>query len=345
MELGSGSATLVCETGSFRCIGAQLEYCRGGLAWMNWQTCESAALCESEPAGRCLPALCSPEARRCTDRALERCDEHGTSWLETAQCATAAHCDTSRGECLETPCVPGQRRCNGELLEQCSADQLGWDAIEDCLTPALCENDAAGTTASCVSPSCDVGEYECAPDGSLQTCNLGQTAFVRVAECATPDLCNAPQGLCETPVCQAQQHACASNGEILVCNQQRTAFVSQVPTRSCSAGERCNVMSGACERVEAPPASAPGTRPPPSPPASPPVIPSPPITRPSAPASSGGNDDERDEAEPGDRDSTTTDPDDDGRGRQDSRNDDDRGNDGNDDNDDDRGNDGNGDRR
>jgi hypothetical protein len=152
MELGGESVTLVCETGSFRCTGAELEYCRGGLAWVDWQTCESAALCESEPAGRCLPAVCSPEVSRCTENVLETCNDDGTGWVVAAECATAAHCDTIEGECLETPCVPGQRRCNSELLEQCSTDQLGWDVIQDCLTPALCENDAAGSTRSVRNP-------------------------------------------------------------------------------------------------------------------------------------------------------------------------------------------------
>jgi hypothetical protein len=83
-----------CAAGSFRCSGSALEYCDTS-GWFTWQTCGSAALCESEPTGRCLPPACIVGARRCDGASLELCNADATGWLPLQACPTEAHCDTA----------------------------------------------------------------------------------------------------------------------------------------------------------------------------------------------------------------------------------------------------------
>jgi hypothetical protein len=251
--------TAVCALGTFRCEGAQLELCLNGAAWVPWQLCGSPVLCQSEPAGRCLPSACTPDEFRCVDGSLERCDTDVTGWTEVATCATPAHCDPLQDACLSAPCAPGQQRCNGGQVEECRDDRLGWDVLEDCGSAALCESGPAPGAARCIEPVCDAEQFRCAASGVLQVCNLERTGFTNLAQCATAALCDAELGRCEAPACQPGQHACTAAGEIMSCNAARDAFVSQTPAVICSAAQICNAARGVCEARPVPP-------PPPPPP-------------------------------------------------------------------------------
>jgi hypothetical protein len=246
----------VCELGSFRCQGAELELCLNGAAWVEWQTCGSAMLCQSEPAGRCLPQACAPDSFRCVDGSLERCDEDLTGWSEVAVCATPAHCDPLQRECLDAPCAPGQQRCNGAELEQCSSDRLGWDLLETCASASLCQSGSAAEPARCAEPLCTPEEYRCAEGGVLQVCNLERTGFSNLAQCATAALCNAALGSCAAPACQPGQHACSPSGEILICNGAQSGFTSQAPRVVCGAEQTCDALRAVCIDPPAPPPPA-----------------------------------------------------------------------------------------
>lgn len=182
----------VCPERSFRCSGAQLDYC-DGTTWIPWQLCGSAVLCESEPAGRCLAAACTIGQRRCNDTALEGCNVDGTGWLLLETCESAAYCDAISG-CGVEPCLQGQSRCNDSLVEVCRSDGLGWDFVERCASADLCSNDAVSQSAVCVAAACAEGELRCAEDGTRSICNPQRTAFV---SCASSDaLCNGLGALC-----------------------------------------------------------------------------------------------------------------------------------------------------
>lgn len=306
----------ICEQGDFRCSGADVELCLDGVSWIPWQTCGSPRLCQSEPAGRCIPALCAPGQQRCVEGNLQRCDEELTGWSDVEACVTAAHCDPRQSQCLSAPCAPGQQRCNGDQLEACADDQLGWVGLEQCASAALCQAGEPGT-ASCVEPSCGEGAFRCNEAGELQVCNAARTDFDRVAQCATATLCNAELGRCEAPACNPGQHACTPAGELLLCNEARTGFRSQQPAVICGDTELCDAVRGVCEPIPLPP-------PPP-----------PPVREPEAPPPVVGEDEE----ERGNDGGRRNDDDDDRRGRNDDDDDDDdrrgRNDDGDDDDDDD----------
>lgn len=247
----------VCELGSFRCQGAELDLCLNGAAWVAWQTCGSAMLCQSEPAGRCLPQACAADSFRCVDGSLERCDQDLTGWTEVALCATSAHCDPLQGECLAAPCLPGQQRCNGGQLEQCSEDRLGWNVLETCASASLCAAGPAPDTARCVAPTCAAQQYQCTDSGVLQVCNLERTGFSNLAQCASPALCNDELGNCQAPACQPGQTSCSASGEILICNAARTGFTAQSPRVVCGANQTCDGVRGVCQTIQPPPAPPP----------------------------------------------------------------------------------------
>lgn len=244
-------AATFCDSGAFRCDGAVLELCLEGERWVAWQTCASPMLCQSEPAGRCLPAACTADRFRCNERALERCDADRTGWTEVATCATSGHCDALGGRCLEAPCAPDERRCNGGVVEVCRADRLGWDVVQVCATEALCRDAGLGA-ASCLPPACEPDEYDCTESGVLTLCNPERTGLLSLAQCTTPALCDPVLGQCAPPACSAGQRACTTAGELLRCNDLQTALVPYEPPIVCGDGERCDAARGSCERLPAP---------------------------------------------------------------------------------------------
>jgi hypothetical protein len=184
-----------CEPGSFRCSDAALEYCIDA-AWVAWQSCGSAALCESTPAGRCLPAACALGEFRCNGATLEQCNDTATGWAETDECISAAHCDAIAQACTPAPCVPEGARCNGDTVEVCSEDQLGWEVYETCASPGLCQNRLEQGTAVCLAPACAPEQYRCQEDGTLQACAPDQTGFINFARCESASACDASAGRC-----------------------------------------------------------------------------------------------------------------------------------------------------
>jgi hypothetical protein len=252
-------ASDVCAAGRFRCDDAELELCLDGAAWVSWQTCGSAMLCQSEPAGRCLPQACAADTFRCVDGSLERCDQDLTGWTEVAVCATSAHCDPRQGRCLDAPCLPGQQRCNGDQLEQCSDDRLGWNVLETCASASLCAPGSTPDTARCSAPACASEQYSCTDSGVLQVCNLERTGFSNLAQCSSAALCNAELGSCRAPSCRPGQHSCSSSGEILICNAEQTGFTAQAPRVICDADQTCDAARGLCIDPPAPPPPPPVT--------------------------------------------------------------------------------------
>lgn len=290
MESPAPAPTPTCEDGDFRCTGADVEFCLNGQEWIPWQTCGSPRLCQSEPAGRCIPAPCATGQQRCVDGSLQRCSDDLTGFAEVELCATAAHCDPRQGQCLSAPCAPGQQRCNGDQLEACSDDQLSWVALEQCASVALCQS-GDEESAVCLPPSCGEGDFRCGETGVLQVCNADLNGFNNVAQCATPALCNAELGRCEAPACNPGQNACSPLGELLICNEARSGFRSRQPAVICDETETCDALNGVCEPIPQPP-------PPPPPPDEPTV-----------------EDDDDDRPRPRDRDDDDDDDDDDRRRR------------------------------
>src|SRR5262249_10847248 len=64
-DAGPAPLPVICELGTTRCQDRLLQLCTdGGTAWVTWQACASAALCEASDlstVASCIPPTCSVE--------------------------------------------------------------------------------------------------------------------------------------------------------------------------------------------------------------------------------------------------------------------------------------------
>jgi hypothetical protein len=124
-----------CTAGFFRCNGAELELCRDN-AWHPHDRCTTAAQCDAI-GGSCLVALCEPGQFRCVtpgsppvpaeDGAsrlglqLEVCNDFGTAFEASRECARLELCDDEHGQCdICDPSLP--LLCSANRLQVCTAD-------------------------------------------------------------------------------------------------------------------------------------------------------------------------------------------------------------------------------
>lgn len=106
----------VCTPYSLRCEGAAFEKCSpDGSAFVTFETCQSAELCEVEPGG-CAPAHCIAEEMTCQGASLLVCNDSRAGFAAFALCETAAHCNSVERRCLQSPCESGDMRCNRLLF-------------------------------------------------------------------------------------------------------------------------------------------------------------------------------------------------------------------------------------
>ncbi|HKO92748.1 MAG TPA: hypothetical protein VJU61_16450, partial [Polyangiaceae bacterium] len=140
---------VICEEGTTRCDDRLLQLCTDtGRAWVTWQQCASAALCEASDlstVAACITPKCGVEQMSCEGNVLRLCTEDRTGWQVFDTCKTAAHCDAGQRQCLPAPCDPGDRRCNVGKLERCRNDQMDWEELDQCATNEVCEATLVGT--------------------------------------------------------------------------------------------------------------------------------------------------------------------------------------------------------
>ncbi|HEU4579981.1 MAG TPA: hypothetical protein VFS67_17095 [Polyangiaceae bacterium] len=261
-DAGPPIKEVICELGTTRCQDRLLQLCTDeGTAWVTWQACATAALCEASDlstVAACIAPTCSVEQMSCAGPVLRLCNEDRNGWTTFDTCQTAGHCDAGKRQCLPAPCQPGDRRCNEGQLERCRDDQTDWEKLDECASNEICEATLAGATLGnaeggvmtaetvppqiplggdpegpieCLAPACLAREVRC--DGvRLLACNEGLTGFDVAEECATPVLCDASiaySGIrgsprCVRPKCEVGQHRCSDTGVLEICNQDRTDF-------------------------------------------------------------------------------------------------------------------------
>jgi hypothetical protein len=261
-DAGPPPKEVICELGTTKCADRLLQLCTdGGTAWVTWQACATAALCEASDlstVAACIQPTCSVEQMSCAGPVLRLCNDDRNGWTTFDTCQTAGHCDAGKRQCQPAPCQPGARRCNEGKLERCRDDQTDWEKLDECASNEVCEATLAGTTLGnaeggvmtsetvppqiplggdaqgpieCLAPACLAREVRC--DGvRLLACNEGLTGFDVAEECATPVLCDASiaySGIrgsprCVRPKCEVGQHRCSDTGVLEICNQDRTDF-------------------------------------------------------------------------------------------------------------------------
>ncbi|HET9958333.1 MAG TPA: hypothetical protein VFQ61_27750, partial [Polyangiaceae bacterium] len=254
----------VCQPGTFRCDGANLQRCpQNGVNWMAASSCASPALCQltldkiskdpnvAASTDMCEPGCGTPGQLRCVNgTSLQRCSEDSTAWQPIVDCPAGKQCSTEgQGSCIV--CTPGHYQCNGSFLERCD-DQNTWKQVQDCKTSALCQfqNDTADpskSTGRCDAPACPrAGDNVCGTDtdpkasgATLWECKPDLTGYVKGLTCETAQLCHATDKACALPLCKSGARRCNPKNllEVQECNGGETDWNS---VTTCKSGEICD---------------------------------------------------------------------------------------------------------
>ncbi len=271
---GAGGES-ACAVGSFHCEGPALQLCEEGEpVYRTVRVCSTAELCCDTPElcnGQpgCQAPVCSAGERRCRGALLEGCNEGQTGFTPLDECASALHCNASRGRCTDQPCDAAAReaQCNGPNLEECLPGRSEWSLIDTCATQGLCD----ATARSCLPASCRIGNsgsppspYLCA-SGNLMRCNDEQTAWEYVETCLNTANCNplletlvgdpyAPampteqlQRLgCSPPACTPGRYQC-DRADLMLCGANRTGYTDRADR--CDDPRSCDATLGRCSPV------------------------------------------------------------------------------------------------
>ncbi|HWA72545.1 MAG TPA: hypothetical protein VG937_09430 [Polyangiaceae bacterium] len=151
------SDELVCVPGSSSYLSCGPEGCLEA-------ECAAGQICADSDLG-CRS--CVPNALRCEDNRLLRCDARGNGESLIEDCGSGV-CDKIRGRCL--PAAVGERYCDGGLLRGVGVDG-SLQTIENCGAAELCDAQAGCKPAYCVlgSVSCQKGRVFSCEDGTRLT--------------------------------------------------------------------------------------------------------------------------------------------------------------------------------
>lgn len=218
------------------CMSGNLMRCNDALTgWEFVETCLNPANCNAlidtlvgdpyapdipaEQLSRlgCTPPGCAPGRYRCDGSDLMLCGANRTGYVErVARCASAQHCDASRGRCTPEPCSVGERQCNGDEYRVCTG--TGWEVLQSCPSGAPCDQQTG-----CIEALCRPNEYRC-NGAELERCNVERNGWIPVSTCAAPALCNVAAKRCESPACIAGAPRCTRAGVLEQCNPERSGW-------------------------------------------------------------------------------------------------------------------------
>jgi len=226
-------AAPVCQKGTTRCNGDQIEKCAS--LQDKWETVQiPGAEGQSLPScptgcsnGACKPAVCEPggtEARKCDGNFLLQCNSNGSGWSLLQACATRCAQAVVNGvptaDCTAPVCTPFETRCKdgapNPTLQTCNARGTAW---EDKECPAASGGDLGPVCVQgrCVPKACR-NTYK--PDGTLdvaqeqclglvrQTCNSTQTDWDSVQVCDFRCQTTGGKAKCVSKVCEPFGTSC-----------------------------------------------------------------------------------------------------------------------------------------
>lgn len=151
-----------CSLGESVCVEGRLRTCLEDETGWLVERCDEGTVCVEDA---CVPQVCAPSSRECTDEGVRTCAADGQSWSAPSACPTDHGCID--GVCLARTCTPGETACGDKVALTCDADGLRWDRAP-CAAAERCV-DGACTAAPGGEGNCPAGQILCAPDAVI-TC-------------------------------------------------------------------------------------------------------------------------------------------------------------------------------
>lgn len=199
--------------------------------------------CAEIVAGRCV-VRCQPDAVRCYEHLLQRCNASGDGWVLIDQCASAALCDAEAAQCEPPACAEREHRCTEEgERQQCNADRTGFVTVERCLSAAFCS--AVPGRSQCEGTACRAGRQRC-NGPQIEVCRADRSGYDVVGEpCASAALCvegALDTASCTPPTCTPGTFAC-DGASLTRCSDDANRFI---PINQCATDALCLASEQRC---------------------------------------------------------------------------------------------------
>jgi hypothetical protein len=180
---------------------------------------------------------CEPDATRCADNRLQRCNAAGDAWDSINECASAALCDPVALTCTPPTCGASEYRCTESgALEVCRPDRTGFEFVRQCTSAAFCS--AMPGRELCTDTPCRAGRERC-NGPQIEKCREDRSGYDVVGPpCASAALCveaEAEAARCSTPSCVPNSFAC--QGAVLSrCADDANRYLA---ISDCGSPEKC----------------------------------------------------------------------------------------------------------
>lgn len=231
----------ICNTGSYQCSGADLQYCKDGTRWDTLDTCASKTLCDPN-AGRCQ--ACALNNAVCVNDNVQICGsnfQQNISYIPqqcaAGQCApagTGANCNV---------CRPGTISCYDGSPNYGDCSLTGYQ-------PKTCPRLAGGAQSVCSSAlqkcvACLPGSYTCDQNQFLRRCLDDGSGLKDVIDCsATGQRCDAGRGICTNA--QPGQTFCDPRGDLYTVGYDTNHKLINKLLASCGSFSQCDQGAGKC---------------------------------------------------------------------------------------------------
>ena len=209
--------------------------------------CNTGEVCDAA-AGACRAKICDPGKVSCDGSRVQTCNEFGSAWLPSSDCATDGKICVNGG-CRKQICAASRSYCQDGSAYSCDSSGTTTTLTQTC--NAQSERCIAyGSYASCKANECHAGDTLCS-DNMIKVCNADGTLPATGTACADNQFCENAQ--CKAQLCVPYTYFC-SGKDVYYCD-----FNSPVLSQPCDADTACKVLGSsgaACAPLACSPSSS-----------------------------------------------------------------------------------------
>jgi len=217
-----------CKPSEVSCDGDVYKVCSDDGKSIHYEE-DCAANDEHCFNGQCLPTVCEPGAKFCSDPATAAtCLGDGMDFSKLP-CGAAQYCDGGKGECVAQVCSPGKAECAGTVAKTCNAIGSAYASQVDCKVQGkVCVN------GQCLDLACPPSTNFCVDSVTVGYCDEEGKTFL-------PEACK-PQHSCKDGACKPW--VCTPN--LPVCNGQTATKCDALGLAPLPGGTPCNPPAQSC---------------------------------------------------------------------------------------------------